>query len=144
MTDEEYLREAVQLARRAKSGGNMPFGAIVVCDDKIIGRGYSTEISDRDVTAHAEMKAVREASKQKNRDLSDCTIYASGEPCTMCASAILHARIKRIVIGAARGDAPDFFRQRSIGIVELVKDASYKPEVIFGILKQEAINLFKD
>lgn len=144
MTDEAFMRRAIEEAANAKRAGNLPFGAVVVVNNLIVGRGHSTEVRDRDVTAHAEMHAIREASRKLGRDLSAATIFASGEPCTMCASAIYHAQIGRIVIGATRADLPQVFRRRRIGLVELARDAAYTPIIKVGIEVERAKALFTD
>ncbi|WP_123592292.1 tRNA adenosine(34) deaminase TadA [Salinisphaera orenii] len=95
------MREALALARRAGEAGEVPVGAVVVCDDAILGRGWNRPIAARDATAHAEIDALRDAcARRGNYRLPDCTLYATLEPCSMCAGAIVHARIARVVYGA--------------------------------------------
>ena len=102
MNDAEYMAEALELARQAEQLGEVPVGAIVVLDNEIVGRGFNQPISRHDPSAHAEIMALRDAGKQvENYRLPDCTLYVTLEPCVMCAGAIMHARIKRIVYGAA-------------------------------------------
>lgn len=141
--DEKFMKTAIGEALQAKREGNLPFGAIVVLNDEIIGNGHSTEIVDNDVTSHAETKAVSKACrKMKSMKLGGATLYVSGEPCNMCAAAIFQAKISRVVIGSSREDIPGIFRKRKIGIRDLAQDASYKPEVVFGVLTDKAIKLF--
>ena len=99
--DEAYLREAIAEANAAEANGEVPVGAIVVHQNKIIGRGQNRVLRDNDPTAHAEIVALREAGRAlKNYRLEDCTLYVTLEPCAMCAGAILHARIARLVYAA--------------------------------------------
>ncbi|ROO25147.1 CRISPR-associated protein Csn1 [Salinisphaera orenii YIM 95161] len=99
--DLRWMREALALARRAGEAGEVPVGAVVVCDDAILGRGWNRPIAARDATAHAEIDALRDAcARRGNYRLPDCTLYATLEPCSMCAGAIVHARIARVVYGA--------------------------------------------
>jgi tRNA(adenine34) deaminase len=102
MSYEAFMREALDLARRAGAEGEVPVGAVVVKDGAVIGRGYNHPIQGRDPTAHAEIGAMREAARQLgNYRLTGCELYVTLEPCAMCAGAILHARVSRLVYGAA-------------------------------------------
>jgi tRNA(Arg) A34 adenosine deaminase TadA len=102
MTDLDYLRAAIAEAQAAEAAGEVPVGTVVVHAGKIIGRGQNRVLRDSDPTAHAEIVALREAGRhQANYRLEDCTLYATLEPCAMCAGAILHARIARLVYAAA-------------------------------------------
>src|ERR1700728_3206952 len=102
MTDDlDHLRAAIAEANDAEANGEVPVGAVVVHEDKIIGRGQTRVLRDSDPTAHAEIVALREAGLAlKNYRLEDCTLYATLEPCAMCAGAILHARLSRLVYAA--------------------------------------------
>ncbi len=96
------MHEALHLARQAQAAGEVPVGAVVVRDGKIIGRGFNHPILASDPTAHAEISALRDAARRENNyRLPGCTLYATLEPCAMCVGAILHARIGRVVFGAA-------------------------------------------
>jgi tRNA(adenine34) deaminase len=102
MTHEDFMRGALELARKAESAGEVPVGAVVVRDGEIVGRGYNHPISGHDPTAHAEVAALRDAaSRLGNYRLGGCDLYVTLEPCVMCAGAILHARIARVFYGAA-------------------------------------------
>ena len=102
MIDEEYMQAALQLAQQAAAAGEVPVGALVVKDNEVIGRGFNAPISSADPSAHAEMQAMREAAKALgNYRLTGCTLYVTLEPCAMCAGAIQHARLARLVYGAA-------------------------------------------
>jgi tRNA(adenine34) deaminase len=101
MTDEDFMRRALDLARRAQDEGEVPVGAVVVLDGKIIGEGWNRPIAAVDPTAHAEIQALRSAaSSAKNYRLSGATLYVTLEPCDMCLGAMFHARIARVVYGA--------------------------------------------
>jgi len=101
MDDAGYMAEALSLARAARDRGEVPVGAIVVSDGTIIGRGGNAPIAANDPTAHAEIAALRDAGiALGNYRLPGCTLYVTLEPCAMCAGAILHARISRLVYGA--------------------------------------------
>jgi len=100
-SDELWMGEALHSAQRALEAGEVPVGAIVVYQKKVIGRGFNRNILDSDPTAHAEMVALREAgSVIGNHRLGACDLFVTIEPCAMCAGAMVHARIRRLVYGA--------------------------------------------
>jgi tRNA(adenine34) deaminase len=99
-SDEKFMREALDLARQAEAAGEVPVGAVVVMEGKIVGRGFNQPIGRRDPTAHAEILALREASLHaENYRLEDAALFVTLEPCIMCAGALVHARIGRLVFG---------------------------------------------
>lgn len=99
--DIHWMQHAYQLAERAASLGEVPVGAVLVRNDEILGEGYNQPISAQDPSAHAEIIALRQAAKKiQNYRLLDTTIYVTLEPCTMCAGAMVHARIGRLIYGA--------------------------------------------
>lgn len=99
--DDAWMQAALEQARQAQILGEVPVGAVVVCNGEIIGRGANAPISRHDPCAHAEILAIREAAQSLgNYRLTDCTLYVTLEPCAMCAGAIQHARISRLVYGA--------------------------------------------
>ncbi|MEP0073854.1 MAG: tRNA adenosine(34) deaminase TadA [Marinomonas sp.] len=101
VTDQEWMEKALGLAAQAATENEIPVGAIVVLDDEIIGEGYNSPISLCDPTAHAEIQAIRAACKKVNNyRLPGATLYVTLEPCSMCAGAIIHARIERVVYAA--------------------------------------------
>jgi tRNA(adenine34) deaminase len=119
--DEAFMREALELARDGEAAGEVPVGALVVVDGAVVGRGYNAPISLHDPTAHAEMTALRAAAQQvENYRLGGATLYVTLEPCAMCAGAIMHARIARLVFGApdpktgACGSVIDLFAERRL------------------------------
>ena len=99
--DEQFMHEALALAREAAAAGEVPVGAVVVKDGHVIGRGYNRPITSADPTAHAEVVALREAATALgNYRLPGCELYVTLEPCAMCVGAMVHARLTRIVYGA--------------------------------------------
>jgi tRNA(adenine34) deaminase len=100
-SDELLMEEALRSAQRALDAGEVPVGAVVVCDGKIVGRGGNRNLTDSDPTAHAEIVALREAGAALgNHRLEGCELFATIEPCAMCAGALVHARLRRLVYGA--------------------------------------------
>ena len=99
--DEKYMKQAIKQAKKAYALDEVPIGCVIVADGKIIARGYNRRNTDKNPLAHAELSAIRKASK-KTGDwrLEECTMYVTLEPCQMCAGAIVQARIPRVVIGA--------------------------------------------
>jgi tRNA(adenine34) deaminase len=101
LADEQFMRRALELARRAEAEGEVPVGAVVVVDGKIAGEGWNRPISASDPTAHAEIQAMRAAAAALgNYRMSGATLYVTLEPCDMCVGAMFHARIARAVFGA--------------------------------------------
>ncbi len=101
LKDEAYMRRALELARRAEEEGEVPVGAVVVLDEKVIGEGWNRPIAASDPTAHAEIIAMRSAaSLQRNYRMSGAVLYVTLEPCDMCVGAMFHARVARVVFGA--------------------------------------------
>jgi tRNA(adenine34) deaminase len=118
MSDEIFMREALALAREAEAIGEVPVGAVVVQAGEIVGRGFNAPIGLHDPTGHAEIRALRDAAgRLGNYRLPDSTLYVTIEPCAMCAGAIMHARIARVVFGArdpktgAAGSVVDLFSE---------------------------------
>jgi tRNA(adenine34) deaminase len=102
MNDEEFMRRALELAARAQAENEVPIGAVVVLEDRIIGEGWNRPIAASDPTAHAEIQAMRAAAaKLGNYRLTGATLYVTLEPCEMCIGAMFHARIARAVFGAS-------------------------------------------
>jgi tRNA(adenine34) deaminase len=117
-SDEQYMRAALALAREGVRAGEVPVGAVVVAAGAIVGRGFNAPISRHDPSGHAEIAALRDAAARlQNYRLPDCDLYVTLEPCAMCAGAILHARIRRLVFGArdpktgACGSVVDLFAE---------------------------------
>jgi len=135
MTDADYMRHALELASQAQAAGEVPVGAVVVLDGEIIGRGFNAPISRHDPSAHAEMMALRDAAHNiGNYRLVGCELFVTLEPCLMCAGAIMHARIARLVYGAsdpktgACGSVVDAFAEQRL---------NHHTEVTGGVLAEE-------
>lgn len=135
MTDADYMRHALELAGQAEAAGEVPIGAVVVKDGEIVGRGFNAPISRHDPSAHAEMMALRDAAQRLgNYRLVGCELFVTLEPCLMCAGAIMHARIARVVYGAsdpktgACGSIVDVFAERRL---------NHHAEVTGGVLAEE-------
>jgi tRNA(adenine34) deaminase len=135
MDDDDYMREALALARRAQDEGEVPVGALVVRDGVIVGRGYNAPIGASDPTAHAEIAALRDAARNlANYRLPGCELFVTLEPCAMCAGAILHARIARLIYGArdlktgVHGSVVDLFA---------VERLNHHTQVVGGVLADE-------
>jgi tRNA(Arg) A34 adenosine deaminase TadA len=142
-TDEHFMRQAIEQAWLARRHGDVPFGAVVVRDGQAVIATPNREIIDIDITAHAETKAISLASRiLQRRDLSDCTLYASNEPCLMCGTAVLYACIPRVVYALSRDDLPHLFRPRAIRFEHLAQDTTRPPEIVTGILRAEALKLY--
>ena len=140
--DEQYIRNALDLARDAAKRNEVPIGAVVVRDGAIIAGATNRTVRDQDPTAHAELLAIREASSKLDRwRLDDCTLYVTLEPCAMCAGAIVLARMKRVVFGAwdekagMAGSVGDLLRHPRL---------NHRPEVRAGVLAEECARLLED
>lgn len=140
--DEQWMQEALRAAQRALAAGEVPVGAVVVHDGKIVGRGFNRNIADADPTAHAEIVALREAAATlRNHRLSDCDLFATIEPCPMCAGALVHARIRRLVYGA---DDPKAGAVHSVMHVLNHPGLNHRMEVRQGVLAGSCANLLLD
>ena len=141
-SDELWMQEALRAAQRALEIGEVPVGAVAVCDDQIVGRGWNRNITDHDPTAHAEIVALREAGANVgNHRLGDCELFATIEPCAMCACAMIHARIKRLVYGA---DDPKAGAVRSVIQVLNHPSMNHRIEVWSGILAGRSAELLQE
>jgi tRNA(adenine34) deaminase len=131
-SDELWMEEALRCAQRALEAGEVPVGAVVVSDGSIVGRGWNRNITDSDPTAHAEIMALREAGAAVgNHRLGECALFVTIEPCAMCAGAMIHARIKRLVYGS---DDPKAGAVRSVLQVLNHPQLNHKIEVRSGVL----------
>jgi tRNA(Arg) A34 adenosine deaminase TadA len=142
MTDEAYLRAAIAEAQAAEADGEVPVGAVVVHQNQIIGRGQNRVLRDSDPTAHAEIVALRQAGLAlKNYRLNHCTLYVTLEPCAMCAGAILHARISRLVYAA-----PDPKAGACGSVLSVMNhpQLNHKVEVLPGLLSEECGQLLSN
>ena len=131
-TDELFMEEALRSAQRALEAGEVPVGAVVVCAGKIVGRGSNRNLTDSDPTAHAEVVALRQAGAAlRNHRLEDCELFVTIEPCAMCAGAIVHARLKRLIYGA---DDPKAGAVQSVMQVLNHPKLNHRMEVRGGVL----------
>jgi tRNA(adenine34) deaminase len=141
LTDEDFLREALELAREAERGGEVPVGAVVVVSGCVLGRGRNSSITLNDPTAHAEILAVREAAAATgNYRLEQATMYATLEPCVMCAGALVAARITRLVFGARDlrfGGVRSKFRLADSDVL------NHRIEIVEGVLGAECTELMQ-
>ena len=136
------MQEALRAAQRALEAGEVPVGAVVVCEGKIVGRGWNRNLADRDPTAHAEILALREAGAAiGNHRLGDCELFATIEPCAMCAGALVHARIKRLVYGS---DDPKAGAVRSVMQVLNHPRLNHRMEVRGGVLAGRCAEMLQD
>jgi tRNA(adenine34) deaminase len=135
------MEEALRSAQRALEAGEVPVGAVVVCGEQIVGRGWNRNITDSDPTAHAEIVALREAGASVgNHRLADCDLFVTIEPCPMCAGALVHARIRRLVYGA---DDPKAGAVRSVMQVLGNQQLNHKVEVRSGVLAGRSAELLQ-
>ena len=141
MNDEFFMDRAIELAKEAAKEGEVPVGAVVVIDGRIVGRGRNRRETDKNALAHAEIEAINEACKTLGGwRLWQCDMYVTLEPCPMCTGAIINSRIKRLVYGASDSKAG------SCGSVVNLFSLPYnhKPEVISGLKQEECAALPSD
>lgn len=132
--DERFMAEALREARAARGAGEVPVGAVVVRDGRVLGRGHNAPVHRRDPTAHAELLALREAGAfLGNYRLTGATLYVTIEPCAMCAGALLHARVSRLVYGASDPKAGAV-----VSLYQIPTDArsTHRVEVRAGVLAE--------
>jgi tRNA(adenine34) deaminase len=140
--DVDFMRRALELARRAEAAGEVPVGAVVVVDGVVVGEGFNQPVATHDPTAHAEILALRAAGAALERyRLAGATLYVTLEPCPMCAAAMVHARVARLVFGAwdprqgAAGSAFDLTRSRAL---------NHNLDAFGGVLSDECGALLKE
>jgi tRNA(adenine34) deaminase len=141
VSDQEAMEAALGEARAAAEAGEVPIGAVAVHGDVIIGRGQNRVLRDNDPTAHAEIVAMREAATALgNYRLNGCTLYVTLEPCTMCAGAMIHARLERLVFAA-----PDPKTGAAGSVLEVLNHPrlNHQMQVEQGILAEEAAELLR-
>ncbi|MDD6401239.1 MAG: tRNA adenosine(34) deaminase TadA [Lachnospiraceae bacterium] len=140
--DEKYMKQAIKLAQKAASNGDVPIGCVIVYEGKVIARGYNRRNMDKTTLAHAEILAIKKASKVlEDWRLEECTMYVTLEPCQMCAGAIVQARIPKVVIGCMNkkagcaGSIIDMFS---------VKEFNHQVEKRVGVMEVECSLMLKD
>ena len=139
---EKFMKEALKQAKKAYDKLEVPVGAVIVKDGKIIARAYNQKEEKNDTTNHAEIMAIKKASKKLNSwRLLDCDMYVTLEPCSMCAGALIQSRIRKVYIGA-----PDQKTGACGSVLNLLEDFKFnhKVEIEQGILKDECENLLKE
>ena len=140
--DEQMMREALTEARRAEAAGEVPIGAVVVRHGSIVGRGHNRNLMENDPTAHAEVMALREAGRALgNHRLGECELFVTIEPCAMCAGAMVHARIARLVYGASD---PKAGAVQSVLRVLNHPQLNHRMEVDSGVLGAECAALIQE
>lgn len=140
--DELWMEEALRSAQRALEAGDVPVGAVVVRQGQIVGRGWNRNVVDSDPSAHAEILALREAGKNLgNHRLGDCELFVTIEPCAMCAGAVVHARLKRLIYGA---DDPKAGAIRSVMQVVDHPQLNHRTEVRGGVLAGRSAELLQE
>lgn len=140
-SDIRWMRQALELAVRAETIGEVPVGAVLVRDGQVLGEGFNTLIRDHDPSAHAEMVAIRAAARAEgNYRLPGTTLYVTLEPCSMCAGAIIQARIGRVVYGA---DDPRTGAARSVFRILDHPHLNHRCEVVGGVLAEDCGDLLR-
>lgn len=137
--EEKYMKEAIKQAKKAWAIGEVPIGCVIVFEDKIIGRGYNRRKADKNTLSHAELNAIRKASRKLGDwRLDDCEMYVTLEPCQMCSGAIVQARIRKVYIGC---DNPKAGCAGSIMNLLQVEAFNHQVEITRGLLQQECSNM---
>ena len=139
--DEQFMRQALELACQAEANGEVPVGAVVVVGGEVSGRGFNSPIRSADPTAHAEILAIRAAAQNlQNYRLEEATLYTTLEPCVMCAGALVAARVRRLVFGARDlrfGGVRSKFRAADSELL------NHRVEIVEGVLAAECLELVK-
>jgi len=137
-----WMQRALELARQAEAEGEVPVGAVLVKEDQVVGESWNAPIGEHDPTAHAEIRALRNAATRLgNYRLLDTTLYVTLEPCVMCAGAIIHARVKRVVFGAAD---PKTGAAGSVFDILNSELHNHRVEIISGVLEAECSAMLKE
>jgi tRNA(adenine34) deaminase len=143
MTEQQrYMKEALRLAKKAASIGEVPIGCVIVYEGKIIGRGYNRRTIDKNTLSHAELNAIRKASKYMGDwRLENCDIYITLEPCQMCSGAIIQARMRKVYIGCMN---PKAGCAGSILNLLQMPQFNHQVEIEIGILEEECSSILKN
>jgi tRNA(adenine34) deaminase len=137
-----WMQRALELAHQAEAEGEVPVGAILVKEDQVVGEGWNAPIGEHDPTAHAEIRALRNAATRLgNYRLLDTTLYVTLEPCVMCAGAIIHARVRRVVFGAAD---PKTGAAGSVFDILNSELHNHRVEITSGVLEPECSTMLKE
>ena len=139
--DREYMRAALELAKQAAEEGEVPVGAVVVCDGEIVGTGRNRREKEKNALCHAEIEAIDNACKTLGGwRLHKCDLYVTLEPCPMCSGAIINSRIKRLVYGAS--DKKAGCAESVINLFEM--PFNHKPEIVSGVMEEECRTILQD
>ena len=143
LTDQErYMKEAIRQAKKARALEEVPIGCVIVCDGQIIARGYNRRNADKNTLSHAELNAIKKASKKLGDwRLEGCTMYVTLEPCQMCAGALMQSRIDRVVIGSMNPKAG--CAGSVLNLLEM-DGFNHKVEVVRGVLQEECSTMLSD
>lgn len=143
LTDQErYMKEAIRQAKKARALEEVPIGCVIVCNGQIIARGYNRRNKDKNTLSHAELNAIKKASKKLGDwRLEGCTMYVTLEPCQMCAGALMQSRIDRVVIGSMNPKAG--CAGSVLNLLEM-DGFNHKVEVIRGVLQEECSIMLSD
>ena len=140
--DERYMKEAIRQARKAEALDEVPIGCVIVYDGRIIARGYNRRNTDKNTLSHAELNAIREASRKLGDwRLEGCTMYITLEPCQMCAGAIVQARVTRVVIGSRN---PKAGCAGSVLNLLQMAEFNHQVELTEGVLTEECSNMLSE
>lgn len=139
--DEKYMKEAIRQAKKAYALGEVPIGCVIVYEGRIIGRGYNRRTIDKNTLAHAELMAIKKASKvMGDWRLEDCVMYVTLEPCQMCSGAIVQSRMKKVVIGCMN---PKAGCAGSILNLLQMEEFNHQVELQIGVLEEECSRMMK-
>ncbi|MCI8504701.1 MAG: nucleoside deaminase [Lachnospiraceae bacterium] len=139
---DHYMKEAIKQAKKAALMGEVPIGCVIVCEDKIVARGYNRRTTDKNTLAHAELQAIRRASKKLGDwRLEGCTMYVTLEPCQMCAGALVQARMTEVVIGCMNPKAG--CAGSILNLLEM-PEFNHQVKVVRGVMEEECSALLKD
>ena len=142
MIQEKFMREAIRQAKKAEALMEVPIGCVIVCQDKIIARGYNRRNTDKNTLSHAELNAIRKASKKLGDwRLEGCTMYVTLEPCQMCAGAIIQARVDRVVIGSMN---PKAGCAGSVINLLNMEEFNHQVKITEGVLEEECSTMLSD
>lgn len=142
---QKFMQVAIEEAENSLKEGNKGFGAVLVKNDRIIERAHDTEVTDSDPTAHAEMNAIRKAFKNYSTNLSGCTLISTHEPCPMCTTALIWAKVPEIVYGASIEDTIKLGRTMvRVSCKDIIKASPRKIKVKGGILNEDCLKLYRE
>lgn len=144
--DSEFMKEAIEVAKKAVEHGNEPFGAVLVKNGEIVYKNENQIYTNRDFTEHAEIGLIRRFTQETGiTDLSEYTLYSSCEPCYMCSGAMVWAKLGKLVYGASDIDLCEIIGAAGSECSKIVFEKShYSPQVVSGVLREESVALLKE